>query len=166
MLHYKVYIAWFLVNIQWLSAAGITSIIIISLLSFLQDLEITKHNYFPNSLISRKGWMHVDSNKPGFNFCNSPSPISTWLLRPWDYRVQTKADSCCADRCKDWLSTLENSARFLKRSCRIIQQSHSWARIWDRALIQKNTCPSMFIAALFTIAKTGNNLNAHWQMNG
>ena len=35
----------------------------------------------------------------------------------------------------------------------MIQQSHSWAYIQAK-LIQKDTCTPMFIAALFTIAKT------------
>ena len=37
------------------------------------------------------------------------------------------------------------------------QQSHSWAYIYQekmKTLIQKDTCTPMFIAALFTIAKT------------
>ena len=36
----------------------------------------------------------------------------------------------------------------------MIQQSHSWAYIWTKTLIQKDTCTPMFIAALFAIAKT------------
>jgi len=36
----------------------------------------------------------------------------------------------------------------------MIQQSHSWARIWKKNIILKDTCTLMFIAALFTIAKT------------
>lgn len=36
----------------------------------------------------------------------------------------------------------------------MIQQSHSKAYI-DTTVIQKDTCSPMFIAALFTIAKTG-----------
>ena len=36
----------------------------------------------------------------------------------------------------------------------MIQQSHSWADIQKKTIIQKGTCISMFIAALFTIAKT------------
>ena len=36
----------------------------------------------------------------------------------------------------------------------MIQQSHSWAYIWRKLLIQKVTCTPMFIAAVFTIAKT------------
>ena len=35
----------------------------------------------------------------------------------------------------------------------------------DETLIQKDTCTPMFIAALFTIAKTQNNVNVHRQMN-
>ena len=35
-----------------------------------------------------------------------------------------------------------------------------------KTLIQKDTCTPMPIAALFTVAKYGNNLNAHQQMNG
>ena len=34
------------------------------------------------------------------------------------------------------------------------QQSHSWAYIWRKPLIWKDTCTPMFIATLFTIAKT------------
>ena len=36
----------------------------------------------------------------------------------------------------------------------------------DKIIIQKDTCTPMFIAALFTIAKTWNNLNVHQQTNG
>ena len=40
----------------------------------------------------------------------------------------------------------------------------------DKTIIQKDTCTPMFIfvsiAALFTIARHGNNLNVHRQMNG
>ena len=35
----------------------------------------------------------------------------------------------------------------------------------DKSVIQKDTCTPMFIAALFTIAKHGNNLNVHQQMD-
>ena len=35
-----------------------------------------------------------------------------------------------------------------------------------KTLIQKDTCHPMFIAALFTELRLGNNLNVHWQMNG
>ena len=35
----------------------------------------------------------------------------------------------------------------------MIQQSHYWAYM-DKTTIQKNTCTSIFTAALFTIAKT------------
>ena len=33
----------------------------------------------------------------------------------------------------------------------MIQQSHSWARIWRET---KDTCTPVFVAALFTIART------------
>ena len=36
----------------------------------------------------------------------------------------------------------------------------------DKTIIQKDTCTPMFIAVLFTIAKTWSNLNVHGQMNG
>ena len=36
----------------------------------------------------------------------------------------------------------------------------------DKTLVQKDTCTPVFIAALFTIAKHGHNLNVHRQMNG
>ena len=42
----------------------------------------------------------------------------------------------------------------LKIELPYIQQSYSWAYIWTKLWIQKNTCIPMFIAALFTIAKT------------
>ena len=32
--------------------------------------------------------------------------------------------------------------------------------------IERDTCTPMFIAALFTIARTWNNLDVHQQMNG
>ena len=31
---------------------------------------------------------------------------------------------------------------------------------------ERDTCPPMFIAALFTIDRTGSNLDVHQQMNG
>ena len=34
------------------------------------------------------------------------------------------------------------------------QQSHSWTYIWTKLSFEKDTCTCMFIAALFTIAKT------------
>ena len=36
----------------------------------------------------------------------------------------------------------------------MIQQSHSWAYIWRKTIIQKDVCTPVFIAALFTIART------------
>ena len=36
----------------------------------------------------------------------------------------------------------------------MIWQSHPWVYILRKQLIQKDTCTSVFIAALFTIAKT------------
>ena len=39
------------------------------------------------------------------------------------------------------------------RKLNMIQQSHSWASNPDKTFIEKDTCTSMFIAALFTIAK-------------
>ena len=44
----------------------------------------------------------------------------------------------------------------------MIQQSHSWTYIYlerMKMLIQKDTCTSGFIAALFTIAKTWKQPN-------
>ena len=35
-----------------------------------------------------------------------------------------------------------------------------------KTIIQKDTCTPMFIEALFTIAKHGNNLNVHQEMSG
>ena len=40
-----------------------------------------------------------------------------------------------------------------KKSCHVIQQSHSWVYI-QRKLIPRDACSSIFIAALFIIAKT------------
>ena len=45
------------------------------------------------------------------------------------------------------------------------QQSHSWAYS-NKTFIEKDTCTPMFIATLFTIAKTWKQLNVHQQMNG
>ena len=36
----------------------------------------------------------------------------------------------------------------------------------DKTIIQKDACTLMFIAALFTKASNGNDLNVHGQMNG
>ena len=54
--------------------------------------------------------------------------------------------------------------RFLKnwkQSCYMIQQSHSWACIWRKPLIWKDACTSVFIAALFTIAKIWKQPKCH-----
>ena len=36
----------------------------------------------------------------------------------------------------------------------------------EKTIIQKVSCTTMFIIALFTIPRTWNNLNVHHQMNG
>ena len=36
----------------------------------------------------------------------------------------------------------------------------------EKTIIQKDTCTTIFIAALFTIVRFGSNLNVHQQMNG
>ena len=36
----------------------------------------------------------------------------------------------------------------------MIQHSHSWAYISEKTITQNDTCMSMFVATLFTIAKT------------
>ena len=36
----------------------------------------------------------------------------------------------------------------------------------DKNFIEKDTCTHIFIEALYKIERHGNNLNAHWQMNG
>ena len=36
----------------------------------------------------------------------------------------------------------------------------------EKTIIQKESCTTMFTAALFTIARTWKHLNAHRQMNG
>ena len=41
----------------------------------------------------------------------------------------------------------------LKKNYYMTQQFYSWVHIWEEKLIWKDTCTSMFIAALFTIAK-------------
>ena len=43
------------------------------------------------------------------------------------------------------------------------QQAQSWAFIWGKPLLQKDTSTPTFSAALFTIAKAQNDLNVHWQ---
>ena len=47
----------------------------------------------------------------------------------------------------------------------MIQQFHSWAYIQIKRT-HKDTCTPMFIAAVFTIARHGNSLNALKQRNG
>ena len=54
------------------------------------------------------------------------------------------------------VTSMENSMEFplkKKKSCHVIQQSHSWVYI-QRKLIPRDACSSIFIAALFIIAKT------------
>ena len=36
----------------------------------------------------------------------------------------------------------------------------------EKTIIQKESCTTMFTAALFTIARYGSNLSVHRQMNG
>ena len=36
----------------------------------------------------------------------------------------------------------------------------------EKTIIQNESCITMFIAALFTIARNGSNLSVHQQMNG
>ena len=59
----------------------------------------------------------------------------------------------------EWIgtTTVENSMEVpqkTKREFHITQQSHSWAYP-DRTFLEKDTCTRIFIAPLFTIAKTG-----------
>ena len=46
----------------------------------------------------------------------------------------------------------------------MIHQSHLLGVYLNKTIIQKDTFTSMFITALFTIAKHGKSLNAYWQM--
>ena len=49
----------------------------------------------------------------------------------------------------------------------LIRPLHDQFQNSVKAVIQKDTCPPpLFIAALFTIAKTWKNLHIHQQMNG
>ena len=41
----------------------------------------------------------------------------------------------------------------------MIQQSHSWASIWRKIMIGKDTCTPTFAKVLFTIAKTWKQPN-------
>ena len=59
--------------------------------------------------------------------------------------------------------------RFLKktRNKTTIWPSNPTARIYpEEPRVEKDTCISLFIAALFTIARISSNLDVHWQMNG
>ena len=62
--------------------------------------------------------------------------------------------------------TVCSSLKTLKQSYHMTQQSHSWAFVWRKPLLQKDTRTPTFSAALFTKAKARNNLNAHWQRHG
>ena len=57
--------------------------------------------------------------------------------------------------------TVCSSLKTLKQSYHMTQQSHSWAFVWRKPLLQKDTRTPTFSAALFTKAKARNNLNAH-----
>ena len=46
------------------------------------------------------------------------------------------------------------------------QQSHHWAYNPEKTIIEKDTWTPMFIAAVFTIAGHGSNLDVHRQING
>ena len=54
-------------------------------------------------------------------------------------------------------ATVENRMQVLlktkNKSYHMILHSHCWAYSWTKLLIQKDTCITMFTAALFTIAK-------------
>ena len=53
-----------------------------------------------------------------------------------------------------------------KKSHRQIQQSHYGTCIWSKPWFWKDTCSPVFIAALFTTAKTWQRPNVHWQRSG
>ena len=57
----------------------------------------------------------------------------------------------------NWLQPLWKTVRrvlkTLKKNYYMTQQFYSWVHIWEDKLICKDTCTSMFIAALFTTAK-------------
>ena len=57
-------------------------------------------------------------------------------------------------------STMENDMEVPQktRSCHMIQQSHSWVYIPDKATVQKTHA---LLCSLFTIAKKGKQLNIH-----
>jgi len=70
----------------------------------------------------------------------------------------------CWRECKLVQLLWRTAWRFLKnwkQSCYMIQQSHSWACIWRKPLIWKDACTSVFIAALFTIAKIWKQPKCH-----
>jgi len=46
------------------------------------------------------------------------------------------------------------------------QQSHHWAYNPEKTITEKDIWTPMFIAALFTIAGHGSNLDIHQQING
>ena len=55
--------------------------------------------------------------------------------------------SHCGKECR-------GSSENQKQNCHTIQQSHSWAKTQTKLSLKKVNVPSMFIAALFTTAKT------------
>ena len=66
----------------------------------------------------------------------------------------------------------------MEKSMKVPQKPKNRTTIWpsnpthghipgeNQNTIQKDTCTPMFIAALFTIAKTGSNLNVYQQRKG
>ena len=67
------------------------------------------------------------------------------------------------------VTTMENSVEVpqeIKNWVAMLSSNPTPWHILDKTIIQKDTCTTMFIAAIFSIAKHGNNLNVYWQMNG
>ena len=58
----------------------------------------------------------------------------------------------------NWYRHCGKQSQNEKQNCRMIQQSHSPEYIWKKTITEKDPCTSMFIAALFVIAKIWKQL--------
>ena len=66
-------------------------------------------------------------------------------------------------------ATMENMWRFLKKLEIELLYDPAIPLLGihtEKARNERDTCTPMFVAALFTIARTWNKLDVHWQTNG
>ena len=133
-------------------AAGITSIVIISLLSTWQDLEVTKHKFFPKSLILHGCTLTIDLalSFVTHKVLNIMKHMVAETPEITGYRLQLIPGVLVKRLAFYYVKQYGGPSKELPYDPAI-----SLLGIYlDKTIIQKDTCTSVFIAALFTIAKT------------